>query len=173
MINCLDNGVHFSSLDIYAPKNTKSVPELQKIFAKTILHLDSLKDGTIDKRVYDLDPLGDTEFTFQIEPESGIEQIVITQLRLTLKHGVKRRIILEADTKNNAQAVYNLLEKLNPPAYFITQARIKVIFEATFGKRAKTRTFNVTYPNYCGLGYDGDDLKIRKILEKSGIEPQP
>jgi hypothetical protein len=161
------------SLDIYAPKNTKAVPELQKIFAKTILHLDSLKDGTIDKRVYDLAPLGDAEFSFQVEPESGIEQIVVTQLRLTLKHGSKRRITLEADTKNNTQAVYDLLETLHPPAYFVTQTRIKVIFEPVNNKRARTRTFNITYPNSCALGYDGDDLKIRKMLEKSGIEPQP
>ncbi|TAN70352.1 MAG: hypothetical protein EPN17_05730 [Methylobacter sp.] len=160
------------SLDIYAPKNTKAVPELQKIFARTILNLDSLKDGTIDKRVYDLDPLGDAEFKFQVEPESGIDQIVVTQLRLTLKHGSKRRITLEADTKNNPQAVYDLLEKLNPPAYFITQTRVKVTFEPGNGKRARTRTFNITYPNSCALGYDGDDLKIRKMLEKSGIEPQ-
>ncbi|MDD5580049.1 MAG: hypothetical protein PHY16_12320 [Methylobacter sp.] len=161
------------SLDIYAPKNTKAVPELQKIFAKTILNLDSLKDGTIDKRVYNLDPLADAEFKFQVEPESGIEQIEVTQLRLTLKHGSKRRIVLEADTKNNTQAVYDLLEKLSPPAYSITQTRVKVIFEAKLGKRAKTRTFNITYPNSCALGYDGDDLKIRKMLAKSGIEPQP
>ena len=161
------------SLDIYAPKNTKAVPELQKIFARTILKLDSLKDGTIDKRVYDLNPLGDVEFKFQVEPESGIEQIVVTQLRLTLKHGPKRRITLEADTKNNPQAVYDLLEKLSPPAYFITQTRVKVIFEPKIGKRARSRTFNITYPNSCALGYDGDDLKIRKMLELSGIEPQP
>ena len=161
------------SLDIYAPKNTKAVPELQKIFARTILKLDSLKDGTIDKRVYDLTPLGDVEFKFQVEPESGIEQIVVTQLRLTLKHGPKRRITLEADTKNNPQAVYDLLEKLSPPAYFITQTRVKVIFEPKIGKRARSRTFNITYPNSCALGYDGDDLKIRKMLELSGIEPQP
>ena len=161
------------SLDIYAPKNTKAVPELQKIFARTILNLDSLKDGTIDKRVYDLNPLGDVEFKFQVEPESGIEQIVVTQLRLTLKHGPKRRVILEADTKNNPQAVYDLLEKLSPPAYFITQTRVKVIFEPKIGKRARSRTFNITYPNSCALGYDGDDLKIRKMLELSGIEPQP
>ena len=161
------------SLDIYAPKNTKAVPELQKIFARTILKLDSLKDGTIDKRVYDLTPLGDVEFKFQVEPESGIEQIVVTQLRLTLKHGSKRRITLEADTKNNPQAVYDLLEKLSPPAYFITQTRVKVIFEPKIGKRARSRTFNITYPNSCALGYDGDDLKIRKMLELSGIEPQP
>ncbi len=161
------------SLDIYAPKNTKAVPELQKLFAKNILHLETLKDGTIDKRVYDLDPLADAEFRFQIEPESGIEQIMVTQLRLTLKHGSKRRIILEADTKNNPQAVYTLLDTLKPPDYFITQTRVKVIFEAKSGKRAKTRTFNITYPNSCALGYDGDDLIIRKMLEKSGIEPQP
>ena len=160
------------SLDIYAPKNTKAVPELQKIFARTILNLDSLKDGTIDKRVYDLDPLGDAEFKFQVEPESGIDQIVVTQLRLTLKHGSKRRITLEADTKNNPQAVYDLLEKLNPPAYFITQTRVKVTFEPANDKRARTRSFNITYPNSCALGYDGDDLKIRRMLEKSGIEPQ-
>jgi hypothetical protein len=161
------------SLDIYAPKNTKAVPELQQLFAKTILHLDTLKDGTIAKRVYNLDSLADADFSFQVEPESDIEQVVVTQLRLTLKHGTKRRIILEADTKNNSQAVYDLLDKLKPPDYFITQTRIKVIFAAKFGKRAKSRTFNITYPNSCALGYDGDDLKIRKMLEKSGLEPQP
>ena len=37
------------SLDIYAPKNTKAVPELQKLFAKTILKLDTLQDGSIDQ----------------------------------------------------------------------------------------------------------------------------
>lgn len=161
------------SLDIYAPKNTKAVPELQRLFARTILNLETLSNGKFDKRVYDLDPLGDAEFTFQIAPESGIEQITVTQLRLTLKHGSKRRISLEADTKNNPKAVYELLEELNPPAYFVTQTRIKVVFERTVGRRAKTRTFNITYPNSCALGHDGDDLKIREILEKSGIEPQP
>ncbi|GAW87343.1 conserved hypothetical protein [Bathymodiolus platifrons methanotrophic gill symbiont] len=161
------------ALDIYAPKNTKAVPELQRIFARTILNLETLSNGRIDKRVYDLDPLGDAEFTFKIEPESGIEKIMVTQLRLTLKHGGKRRISLEAHTKNNPQAVYELLEELNPPAYFVTQTRVKVIFEPTVGRRAKTRTFNITYPNSCALGHDGDDLKIREILEKSGIEPQP
>jgi len=161
------------ALDIYAPKNTKAVPELQKIFASTILNLETLNNGKINKLVYDLDPLSDAEFTFKIEPESGIEQIIVTQLRLTLKHGSKRRISLEADTKNNPQAIYDLLKELNPPAYFVTQTRVKVIFEPTVGRRAKTRSFNITYPNSCALGHDGDDLKIREILEKSGIEPQP
>lgn len=160
------------SLDIYAPKNTKAVPELQKIFAKTILNLETLSNGKIDKRVYDLEPLSNTEFKFQVEPESGIDQIMVTQLRLTLKYGSKRRITLEADTKNNPLAVYDLLDELDPPDFFVTQTRVKVIFEPKIGRRAKTRTFNITYPNSCALGHDGDDLLIRQMLEKSGIEPR-
>ena len=105
------------SLDIYAPKNTKAVPELQKLFAKIILKLDTLQDGSIDKRIYDLEPLADSDFEFKIEPETGIVGIEVTQLRLTLKHGSRRRIVLEADTKNNPKAVYDLLKEINPPVY--------------------------------------------------------
>ncbi|MCZ6802419.1 MAG: hypothetical protein O7D86_00380 [Proteobacteria bacterium] len=49
---------------------------------------------------------------------------------------------------------------------------MKVTFEAPVGKRAKTKTFNITYPNFCTLNYDGNDLQIRKMLAKSGIEPK-
>ena len=160
------------SLDIYAPKNTKAVPELQKLFAKTILKLETLKDGSIDQRIYDLEPLADSDFEFQIEPETGIVGIEVTRLRLTLKHGSRRRVILEADTKNKPKAVYDLLGEMNPPAYHVTQVRLKVTFEAPVGKRAKTKTFNITYPNSCALNYDGNDLQIRKMLAKSGIEPK-
>ena len=160
------------SLDIYAPKNTKAVPELQKLFAKIILKLDTLKDGSIDKRIYDLEPLADSDFEFKIEPETGIVGIEVTQLRLTLKHGSRRRIVLEADTKNNPKAVYDLLKEITPPVYLITQVRLKVTFEAPTGKKVKTKTFNITYPNSCALNHDGNDLQIRKMLAKSGIEPK-
>ena len=160
------------SLDIYAPKNTKAVPELQKIFADNILRLGTLPDGRIDKRVYDLKPLEDVNFDFQIEPEAGIESIVITRLRLTLKHGDRKRITLEANTTKNPNAVYDLLNDLVPPPYYITQTGLKVTFEPIHGRRAKTRSFNITYPNSCALNYDGNDLKIREMLVKSGIEPQ-
>jgi len=160
------------SLDIYAPKNTKAVPELQKLFAKTILKLDTLADGTIDKRVYDLDPLADPNFEFQFPAESGISEAVVTKLRLTLKHGARKRITLEADTKHNAMAVYDLLKELNPPAYYITQVTIKAVFEAEPGKRASSKTFNVTYPNACNLNHDGRDNIVRQMLTASGIEPQ-
>ena len=160
------------SLDIYAPRNTKAVHDLQNLFAENILRLGTLPDGKIDKRVYDLKPLEDVNFDFKIEPEAGIESVVVTRLRLTLKHGDRKRIILEANTSKNPVAVYDLLEELKPPPHYITQIGLKVTFEPVQGRRAKTKSFNITYPNSCALNYDGNDLKIRKMLAKSGIEPQ-
>lgn len=69
-------------------------------------------------------------------------------------------------------AVYDLLKELEPPSYFITQVSIKTIFDAEPGKRAGSKTFNVTYPNSCNLNHEGRDNFIRQMLTASGIEPQ-
>ena len=160
------------SLDIYAPRNTKAVPALQQAFARAILKLETLADGSIDKRVYDLAPLADVDFSFTVAPETRISSVVVTRMRLTLKHGTKRRITLEADTRDNSKAVYSLRDTLKPPPHYITQLGVKVTFEPVGGKWAKTRTFNITYPNSCALNNDGLDLQIRKVLTDSGIEPR-
>lgn len=166
-VYCLSEG----SLDIYAPKNTKSIPELQKIFAKCILKLNTLPGGTIDKRVYDLAPLASPDFDFQIPVGSGIQRILVNKLRLTLKNGRRERITLEADTKQNPKAVYDLLKNISPPPFFITQASIKVEFETPQGGRSRSKSFNITYPYSCNLNHDGIDNTIRNILISSGIEP--
>lgn len=160
------------SLDIYAPRNTKAVPDLQRAFARTILKLETLADGSIDKRVYDLAPLKDPDFAFTLPPDAGIASAVITRMRLSLLHGGKRRITLEADTKANPKAVYELRDTLRPPPHFITQLSVRVTFEPVGDRRPRTRTFNITYPNSCALNNDGMDLKIRQMLIESGIEPR-
>jgi hypothetical protein len=160
-------------LDIYAPKNTKSLPKLQEIFAQHILKMDTLPEGGIDKQVYELAPVVDDAFEFIIEPSSGIAGVVVTRLRVNLKQGNKRRITLEADYNKDDDAVYRLLDDLKLPPYDVTQVGLKVTFEPVGGQRAKTKTFNITYPNSCALHYDGNDLKIREMLARSGIEPAP
>ena len=113
----------------------------------------------------------DADFSFTVAHDAGIASIVVTRMRLTLKHAAKRRITLEADTTDNSKAVYELRDKLKPPAHFITQLGVKVTFMPVGDRRAKTRTFNITYPNSCALNYDGNDAVIRKMLADSGIEP--
>lgn len=159
-------------LDIYAPKNTKAVPDLQRCFAKSILKLDVLEDGAIDTRVYDLEPAKEESFEFKLEPEAGIASAVVTRIKLTLKTDGKKRVTLDADTRKNPRAVYDLLKELELPTYSVTQIGVKVTFDADKGKRAKTRNFNISYPNTCALNYDGKDMLIRKMLAKSGLEPK-
>ncbi|EGG93313.1 hypothetical protein IMCC1989_1359 [gamma proteobacterium IMCC1989] len=160
-------------LDIFAPKNRKAIPKLQEIFAQHILKMDTLPEGGIDKRVYELAPVVDDAFEFTIEPTSGIASVVVARLRVDLKQGIRRRITLEADYTKDSDAVYRLLDELNLPPYDVTQVGLKVTFEPVGGQRAKTKTFNITYPNSCALHYDGNDLKIREMLARSGIEPAP
>jgi len=39
-------------------------------------------------------------------------------------------------------------------------------------KPAKVVTIRITHPNSCSLKYDELDLKLRDMLEASGIEPK-
>lgn len=161
------------ALDIYAPKNTKVLPQLQGLFAQHILKLDTLPEGGIDKRVYELAPVADEHFEFKIAPDSGIASVIITRLRVDLKDGSRERITLEADTAKDSNAVHYLSDKLNLPPYDVSQVRLKVVFESLGNRRPRTKTFNITYPNSCALHYDGADLKIREMLARSGLEPTP
>jgi len=160
------------SLDIYAPKNSKEVSDLQALFAKHILKLDALDEWVKDKTVYELNPVIDDGFEFKIEPSSGIDSVLVTSLRATLKRDKKQRITIEADAHKDPNAVYTLLDELALPSYDVTQLSIKVIFEAVGNARAKTRSFKITYPNSCALNHDGNDDKIRQMLASSGIEPK-
>jgi len=159
------------SLDIYAPRNTKVVPELQQIFATTILKFDGLDEAGDDNRVYALDGLADRDFVFKYPADSGIEAVAVHMLRLSLKTGKKRRVTVEAEAKQDPKAVYDLMDQLTLPPYHVTQAEIKVTFARTPGTRARVRTFKISYPNWCALRHDARDLIIRKMLADSGIEP--
>ncbi|MFQ5443582.1 MAG: hypothetical protein ACE5EK_03085 [Nitrospinales bacterium] len=159
------------SLDIYAPRNTKSVPKLQQIFADNILGLEKLDEFGGDNRVYVLDALADRDFVFKYPAGCGIESVLVRHLRLSLKTGDKRRVTVEANPSDNPKAVYDLMEQLKLPPFHVTQAEIKVTFHPTPGTRRRTRTFKISYPNWCALRHDGRDLVIRKMLADSGIEP--
>lgn len=160
------------SLDIYAPRNTAAVPALQKIFAATILKFEDLDEASADKRVYALDALAHRDFVFRYPAASGIEQVTIQLLRLSLKSGNKRRITIETDPASGPEAIYDLLDSIKTPPFHVTQAEIKVKFSQLAATRARTRTFKISYPNWCALRHDGGDLVIRNMLTASGIEPR-
>lgn len=162
-------------LAVYLAGDRKPVPDLQAIFAQAILKAE-LGPNEKDERVYELGPMRNRNFQFSYASESGITDVAVCRLRLSV-HGKKERITLEADPSYNKQAIFDLLDKVTKgiplTQMAVTRVGIKVTFAHTPGaRRQPTRTFDISCTNSCSLRYDGRDLIIRKMLVDSGIEPR-
>ena len=161
-------------LDTYFRGPGDALGELQGKFSETILGEEAGEE--FKRKVYELDGLKRRDFQFVYPPESGITDVRVKKLRLTVKGGPRRRIILEADPSGNRHEVYELMEKtltdrgisLNDTD--VTQAGLVFAFAGDGRRRDPTRTFDVSYPNSCPLRHDGRDLIIRQCLKDSGID---
>jgi hypothetical protein len=164
------------SLDLNFRGSYKAVEPLQGMFATAILKLDELPPDPKDTRVYDLAPLLQKDFNFTYEVGSGIEEVTVKKLRLSSKVKKGDRITLEADTSQNHHAVYDLLDQIKKSLllnmYHVTQAELAALVVVAADRPAKRVTIRITYPNSCSLKYDELGLKLRDMLEASGIEPK-
>jgi hypothetical protein len=165
------------TLDLNFRGDKKAVEPLQGMFATTILKLDKLPANPEDNRVYDLNPISQRSFEFRYELDSGIESVVVCKLRLSSKFTRGERITLEVDASSNGDAVYDLLEKLAVSiplqAYNVTQVELAASILVDSNNPSKRVRIRITHPNSCSLKYDDQDLKLRAMLEASGIEPKP
>jgi len=164
------------SLDLNFRGSYKAINPLRGMFATAILKLDKMPPDPKDERVYDLNPLRQKGFDFVFDVGSGIENIALKKLRLSSRVNKGDRITLEADASNNPDAVYDLLEKLGKSTPLHLYNDIQVELTATIvinaDKPAKPITIRITHPNSCSLKYDEHNLKLRDMLEASGIEPK-
>lgn len=164
------------SLDLNFRGSYKAIEPLQSMFCNAILKLQELPPDPKDQRVYELAPLMHKSFDFNYAVGSGIEKVTVKKLRLSSQSKKGERIALEADTAENANAVYDLLDKVNVALpmhlYHITQVELAVSVAAEGDKPAKVVTVRITHPNSCSLKYDELDLKLRDMLNASGIEPR-
>ena len=164
-VYCQDEG----ALDLYAPGNLDYLDDLQQIFAKTILNYYDLPPFERDPRVYKLGRLADREFEFKRPDE--VETVAIRMLRLSLKGAGNRKIILQVGAKAPRGAIFDLLDRLNPPPYNVTLAELTVTFKTALpGCRSRNQKIKLTYPNGCNLRHEGRDDVLRKMLAASGIE---
>ncbi|WGS83803.1 hypothetical protein [Methylomonas sp. UP202] len=164
------------SLDLNFRGSHKAIEPLQGMFANAILKLDELPPDPKDQRVYDLNPLRRKSFHFSYGVGSGIEQVLVKKLRLSSRARKGDRITLEADALEDSDAIYTLLDKIGQSVplhlFNITQVELAASIITKPDKPAKTVTIRITYPNSCSLKYDEVDLKLRDMLEASGIEPK-
>jgi len=161
-------------LELHLTGDKSAVKPLQAIFAKTILKCDKLPDELTDNRVYNLFPLRRKDFNFTWDAASGIESVRVSKLRLALNKN--RKLTLEANPKNDPDAIYKLLEKLSPSLqsheYQISQVGITAMVKLDPKAPAKKVDFNVSYPDSCSLKHDEVGMKLRAMLTASGIEPK-
>ena len=164
------------SLDLNFRGDYKRLEPLQAMFAQAILKLPDLPPDPKDPRVYELNQLRQKDFGFSPEPASGIEQVVVKMLRLSSKVKAGDRITVEANADENRDAVYELLAKIGQSVplhlYNVTQVELTAWVVVKTGSKAKKVPIRITYPNSCSLKYDELGLKLRDMLEASGIEPK-
>ena len=162
------------SLDLNSRGPYRAVEPLQGMFATAILKLDRLPPDPGDNRVYDLDPLRQREFEFVYDADSGIEDVAVRKLRLSSRVRKGDRITVEANASARRDAIYDVLEDTGRTTplhlYNVTQAELLISVVLDVEKPAKRVTIRLTHPNSCSLKYDETDLKLRAMLEASGIE---
>ncbi len=183
---CRQHNPAFEVIYVYSQKDgtldlnfrgiRKAVEPLQKMFATEILKLSELPPDPTGDRVYDLNPLRERGFQFVYDAASGIESVAVKKLRLSAKFVKGDRITLEADTAANREAIYDLLDKVGRSEplrlYYVTQVELAAKVAMKADEKPKSVTVCITYPNSCSLKYDDVDLKLRKMLVDSGIEPR-
>lgn len=162
------------SLDLNFRGSKKAVEPLQGLFATAILKLDELPPDPKDPRVYDLNPLRHKNFSFTHRVDSGIERVAVKKLRLSSRINMGDLITLEANHTQDPHAVYRLLDKIGKSIplhlYDVTQVELAASVVVDVHKPAKSVKIVITHPNSCSLKYDKVGLKLREMLDASGIE---
>ncbi len=163
-------------LDLNFRGSNKAIEPLQGMFAQAILKMEELPTEQKDNRVYDLNPLLHRSFSFTYAVDSGIQNVAVKKLRLSSRVKKGDRITVEADSAQDPYAVYDLLDQIakSVPLYLhnVTQVELAATVSMDQDKTDKTVPIRLSHPNSCSLKYDEIDLKLRDMLEASGIEPK-
>jgi hypothetical protein len=82
------------------------------MFVTAILKLDELPPDPKYGGIYDLAPLLQKSYYFNYDIESSIENVTAKKLRLSSRVKKGDRITIEADTSENNDAVYDLIDEI-------------------------------------------------------------
>jgi hypothetical protein len=172
------------SLSTYFQGSAAAAHDLEHLFARAILAVD-LPSPARDERVYELNPFKYRGFPFRYDAASGIADVRVRQLRLSLLGGGSRRVTIDADPTGGSGAIYDLLDsatetgagsprtnRIHLSLVNVTRVGIKAYFAHDGRGRRPTKTFYISFPNSCTLKHEGRDAVLRKMLIDSDIEPR-
>ena len=163
-----------SALDTHFPGQKKVRQELELIFGRVILGAELPALGK-DDRVYNLNALKNRRFDFVFPAGTGLTDIQVKELRLTVLGDQFRRITLEADPTLRREAIYDLLDHVLETApgptregariplslCNVTKVGLRALFADAETQKRSSRTFHLGYPNACDLKQYGRDLVLK------------
>jgi len=165
----------FMTLDTFIQGSGQTVEDLEQIWGQVILGIE-LGPPTYQKGIFDLDPLKKPGFNFRIDPMSGIEDVSVKKLRFKIPGSSNQRLALEADPRENKNAVYDLLNrviadgKISLDHIFLTNVTLQFVFRSDGRRHSKTINCDLSYPNGCSLKHDPKDEIARQHLIDWGID---
>lgn len=166
------------SLSIWHHAPIDRIKDLQVAFARAVLGQTIEKDVPRDDRVYDLERFQNPVSVFGPQPAPGIARVEVRKLAVRTVGSDQHIIRIELGPDTVAHVLYQRLEAatrdIDPTMLKVAGVGLKVTFEMGLDETsARTRSFDLSWPNSCSL--DGDDLgqRIQQMLADHGIEPKP
>lgn len=163
-------------LEISAPAGNKKELELvQEVFCRTALGLDGIPADS-DGDCWRLNGLKRLDFAFPTDPADRIASVELVSLRLNPIENHRRRITVEQDPASG-EPLFTWLERIVDTAQMplemldVSQARIRVVWQAEGGKRPSTVTFTIGRPDTTDLKDDPRHLIIKRYLKAWNIAP--
>ena len=166
------------SLTIWHTGKGERTKDLQLAFAKAVLGQVVARDSEKDERVYDLEMFCDADFLFKPRAELGIAKVEVRKLAVRTFGESRHTVRIELGPDTPAQIAYKRLEVamggLEMTMYKVASVGLKVTFEmGPKDKKAKTRSFDLSWPNSCSLDDDDYGQRIKQMLADHRVEPRP
>jgi hypothetical protein len=163
------------TLDVYLDGDHVIAPDLQQIFARTVLGEGIERDVPTHQPIYDVAQVLQPGFQFRHSPDLGIADVRLTKLRYYLEGEPWRRVTAEANTKVDRDALIDFAAKLTNGLerhrLNLDQVGVHVSFHRrATDPRALSRTLIITHPSSLRLKRDELGEKAVEMLFQSGIE---
>lgn len=165
------------TLSIWHHGSMDRVKDLQQAFGKAVLGAEIERDSPRDDRVYDLDCFLDNSFAFHPVPELGISKVEIRKIAVRVLGENPHIVSVDLGTDTAGHVLNSRVEiamsDVRPTMRKVARVGCRVTFVMRPGEaRAKTRSFEVTWPNSCSLQNDAYGNLIQRMLVDHGIEPK-
>ena len=165
------------TLSIWHHGKKGRVKDLQQAFAKAVLKQEIPRESPRDDRVYDLDCFLEQEFKFVPAPELGIAKVEVRKIAIKVLGDEEHIVSIDLGSDTDGHVLTRRIDAVTagvrPTLRRVARVGCRVTFEKKPGEeKARTRSFEVAWPNSCSLQNDPHGILIQRLLADHDIEPK-